>query len=180
MLSVEQVVVDCRALFRLLIEGQYLNKGKGAHYLHHIFLVVDRCVVFCSLNVGSEVLARVVAKFLTCRLVVLRRWAFYDFMTNRKRLHLNNLLIVLLLLIDYCFVLLLFTVAAWIYQNNIVIRLWLCLLWRITISVLLTFFDICQLRIYQSFLICLHFAIIVLSCRNRGFGRTIFVSRFQF
>lgn len=107
MLSVEQVVVDCRALFRLLIEGQYLNKGKGAHDLHHIFLVVDRCVVFCSLNVGSEVLARVVAKFLTCRLVVLRRWAFYDFMTNRKRLHLNNLLIVLLLLIDYCFVLLL-------------------------------------------------------------------------
>lgn len=159
MLSIKQVVIDCGPLFRLLIKGKYLNKGKSAHYLHHIFLVVDCGVVFGSLNVGSKMLARVVAKFLTCRLIVLCCWAFYDFMTNCEWLRQN-------LLINFALRLLIFVARN--CQNLLLRLLW----WNIVLFAFL----------YISLLlsICLHFAIIILSSsRSASFGR-IFVSRFQF
>lgn len=88
--SVEQTIVDRRALPRLLIEGENLDEGETAHDLHHIILVVDGFAPAASIrlvaspHVGLQVRAGVRDKVLARALVVLGRGTLDNFMADSE------------------------------------------------------------------------------------------------
>ena len=83
MLPVEKMVVNCGPLSHFLVHCEDLDKGEAAHNLHHVALIIDRlaasALLFFTPHIRRQVSSRILAKVMTCLLVILVSRALHDF-----------------------------------------------------------------------------------------------------